>query len=223
MKSQRFGIEVEMTGLTRKEAATVAAKHFRSQVEYRSGTYDEYHVLDNKARTWKLVSYNSISPMQKDALETIIPASNTYKVELVSPILTYEDIEALQELIRTLRIAGAISDSKYGSGIHIHVDAKKHTPSSLKNLVNLMTSKEDLLYKALNIDLTRIRYCKKVNDSLIAAINKKKPKTITALAYVWYQGQGYGSEDRTRHYHNSRYHSQFTQYFYQGNHRISAF
>ena len=67
-----------------------------------------------------------------------------------------------------------------------------------------MASKEELLYKALNIDMARLRYCKKVNDELVATINKKKPKTLVALADIWYAG--YGNEDRERHYHNSRYH-----------------
>ena len=166
--------------------------------------YDEYHVFDNKARGWKILSDSSIVPMRKTQGELVEAFSRDYKVELVSPILTYADIEPLQELVRMLRKAGAVSDSKYSSGIHIHVDATPHTPNTLKNLVNLMASKEDLLYKSLNIDMERLRYCKKVNDDLIATIKKKKPQTLEALADIWYAG--YGNKDRTRHYHNSRYH-----------------
>lgn len=203
MRTQNFGIEIEMTGITRKEAAAVVADYFTSQVEHRGGTYDEYRVPDAKARARKLISDASIRTMKKSQGK-LSSADKAYSVELVSPILTYEDIERLQELIRTLRKAGAISDSEYNCGIHVHIDAQKHTPNSLKNLVNLMASKEDLLYKSLNIDSERLRYCKKVNDDLIATINQKKPKTLAALADIWYEG--YGSEDRLRHYHNSRYH-----------------
>lgn len=67
-----------------------------------------------------------------------------------------------------------------------------------------MASKEDLIYKALEIDPKRLRYCKKVNEDLIQTINKRKPKTLEALAEVWYAG--YGSESRSIHYHSSRYH-----------------
>ena len=211
VRTQRFGIEIEMTGITKKEAADVVAKFFNNLSYHQGGAYDEYHVLDAKARC-KIVNDASNIPMKK-AQGEIVPADSYYKVELVSPILTYEDIEPLQELVRKLRAAGAVSDSQYSSGIHIHIDAKPHTPNSLKNLVNLMDSKEDILYKALKIDPSRLRYCKKINEELIATINKKKPKTLEALADIWYQG--YGSEDRTRHYHNSRYfglnlHSVFT-------------
>jgi len=203
MKTQRVGIEIEMTGITRREAAHVIAQYFTSQVNYRGGAYDEYRVLDNKGRTWKLVSDGSLTTMKK-VQGRLITADKEYSVELVSPILTYEDIEPLQELVRLLRKAGAISSSRYNAGIHIHVDAKPHNPNTLKNLVNLMASKEELLYKSLDIDYARLRYCKKVNEELIEKINKKKPKTLEALADIWYEG--YGQESRERHYHNSRYH-----------------
>jgi len=203
MKSQKFGIEIEMTGITRKEAATVIAKYFNSLVDHWGGAYDEYRTKDYKGRTWKLVSDGSLTNMKK-VQGRLITAGREYSVELVSPILTYEDIEPLQEIIRLLRKAGAISSSKYNAGIHIHINAKPHTPNSLKNLVNLMASKEELLYKSLLIDVVRLRYCKKVNEELLAKINKKKPKTLQALADLWYEG--YGQEVRSRHYHNSRYH-----------------
>jgi hypothetical protein len=51
-----------------------------------------------------------------------------------------------------------------------------------------MENKEDLLYKALEIDPARLRYCKKVNENLLNTINKKKPKTLEVLADIWYQG-----------------------------------
>ena len=67
-----------------------------------------------------------------------------------------------------------------------------------------MAAKEDLIYKSLEIDPARVRWCKKVNEDLIQAINKKKPKTLEQLADLWYSG--YGFESRERHYHTSRYH-----------------
>ena len=202
MKTQRFGIEIEFTGITRKQAAECIKKQMNSMaMDYMGGSYSTYDVVDNLGRTWKIVSDSSIEAQRKKD-KTIISADSDYRVELVSPILTYVDIEPLQEIVRALREAGAIVSKS--CGIHIHIDATKHTPNSLKNLVNLMASKEDLLYKSLDIDQARFKYCKKVNEELIKTINKKKPKTIEALADIWYQS--YGSEARSRHYHQSRYH-----------------
>ena len=128
MRTQKFGIEIEMTGITRKETATVVAKFFNNLTYHSGGVYDEYHILDTKARTWKIVCDTSITPMRKTQGK-LVDADREYKVELVSPILTYEDIEPLQELVRALRAAGAVSDSLYQNGIHIHINAKPHTPT----------------------------------------------------------------------------------------------
>lgn len=39
MKSQRFGIEIEMTGLTRRSAALIIAKHFDTGFRHERGIY----------------------------------------------------------------------------------------------------------------------------------------------------------------------------------------
>ena len=58
------------------------------------------------------------------------------KVELNSPKLEYAEMEKLQEVIRTLRRAGGKVISS--CGIHVHVDASKHTPQSLKNVLSIV-------------------------------------------------------------------------------------
>lgn len=204
MKTQNFGIEIEMTAITREKAARVVADFLEGTVDRTYNSYDCYKVTAPDGRVWQIMSDASIECMKKQN-GTLVSADKAYSVELVSPILTYEDIGTLQELIRQLRHAGAVSESKYDCGIHIHIDSKPHTPQSLRNIVNLMASKEDLIYKSLQIDPVRMRYCKKVNEQLLQTINKKKPKTIQHLADLWYSG--YGSERRSRHYHSSRYHS----------------
>jgi hypothetical protein len=62
-----------------------------------------------------------------------VAAGREYSVELVSPILTYqEDIETLQELVRKLRKAGAFTNTS--CGIHIHLDGAEHTPTKHSKL-----------------------------------------------------------------------------------------
>jgi len=204
MKNQTIGVEIEMTGITREMAADVTANFLGGIVERTFDFYDTYKVIGPDRRIWKIMSDASIETM-KNEKGRLVSADRNYSVELVTPILKYEeDIETLQELIRQLRHAGAVSESKLQCGIHIHIGAKKHTPNALKNLVNLMASKEDLIYKSFEIDPERVRYCQKVNENLIKTINKEKPKTLNALADIWYRD--YGVEGRERHYHASRYH-----------------
>lgn len=76
----------------------------------------------------------------------------------------------------------------------------------MRNLTNIMASHESLLVEALDLDRGRIdRYCRTVDGRFLKAVNKKKPKTMSAFADVWYESQneGYG---RTQHYNGSRYH-----------------
>lgn len=204
MKNQTIGVEIEMTGITRAEAAKVVANHMGAKVMRAYDSYDAYIIKAADNREWKLMSDGSIKTMKKttDGIKEV--RDKEYSVELVTPILKYEDIENLQEIIRKLREAGAVSDSKYQCGIHIHVGVKEHTPNTLKNIVNLMAAKEDLIYKSLEIDPARVRWCQKLNENLITMINKKRPKTLEALADIWYSD--YRVEDRKRHYHTSRYH-----------------
>ena len=139
MKTQRFGIEIEMTGLTRSAAAKIIAGHFGTSAVHIGGGYDTYTVRDNDDRQWKLVSDASIRCESRNGEN----ASKLYSVEFVSPICHYEDIETIQELVRKLRLGGAKVNSS--CGIHVHVDASTHNAKTLRNIVNIMASKEDLL------------------------------------------------------------------------------
>ena len=183
MRTQKFGIEIEMTGITREEAAAVIAGHFRTESYYIGTYYKTYGAKDRKGREWK-ATYDSSITAQKKVRGRIQAADDTYKCEIVSPILTYDDIPDLQEIIRQLRHRKALVNEK--CGIHIHVDASLFTPQTLRNIVNIMASKEDILYKALRIDPDRLWYCKKVNEELITTINRKKPKTMEQLKDIWY-------------------------------------
>jgi len=44
MKTQRFGIEIELTGIKRMEAAKVIAKYYGTIEEYVGGAYNAYEV-----------------------------------------------------------------------------------------------------------------------------------------------------------------------------------
>lgn len=125
---------------------------------------------------------------------------------MVTPILTYADMNTLQELVRRLRKAGAKSDATRGCGVHIHIGAKGHTPQSLRNLANIMASHESLLADALNLDRGRMRqYCKTVNPAFLEKLNRQKPATMADLAEVWYTSNG-ATYGRNEHYNSSRYH-----------------
>ena len=197
MKKQTIGVEVEMNSIARSRAAKVAADFFgtgRHEYTARRNGYETYSAWDAQGREWKF---------QKDVS---IAGLDSEKCELVTPILTYADMETLQELIRQLRHAGAKSDAGRGCGVHIHIGAKGHTPQSLRNLANIMASHESLIAEALKLDRGRMsRYCRTVDPNFLTKVNSRKPKTMAQLADIWYTSHG-ASYGRNQHYNDSRYH-----------------
>lgn len=198
MKNQTFGVEIEMNHIRRDAAAKLAAQFFGTDryedTAYRNG-YSTWSAWDGQGREWKF---------QRDG--SIISASDAEKCELVTPILKYEDMEMLQELVRRLRKAGAVSNPKGGCGVHIHIGADGHTPQTLRNLVNIMASHEGILMSALKLDAGRMcTYCQPVNPRFLEAVNRKKPQTMAELADVWYGSQN-ANRGRSEHYNPSRYH-----------------
>lgn len=197
MKKQTIGVEVEMNSIKREKAAKIAAEYFGTgRHEYTAGRngYETWSAWDGEGREWKF---------QKDVS---IAGPDSEKCELVTPILTYDDMETLQELIRQLRHAGAKSDATRGCGVHIHIGANGHTPQTLRNLANIMASHESLIADALDLDRGRMnRYCRTVDPRFLEQVNRKKPSTMAQLADIWYTSHGtnYG---RSHHYNDSRYH-----------------
>ena len=186
-----------MTGLTRAAAARIIAGYFDTQAAHIGGDYDTYTVRDDQNRQWKLVSDASIRCRNGNNRQ----AGREYSVELVSPICQYADIETVQEVVRKLRGGGAkVNDS---CGIHVHVDASSHTPQTLRNIVNIMASKEDLLYKTLKVQVNREHYCQKADTRFLEELNHKRPKTMQEVEQMWYNGYG----GRYIHYDDSRYHA----------------
>ena len=193
MKNQTIGVEVEMNNITREKAAKKIAKFFGTTAYYAAGEYGykAWACKDQQGRVWKFMRDASISGPDDE------------KCELVSPILTYDDIEILQEIIRQLRHAGAKSTPSRGCGVHIHIGLGDHTPQSLRNLVNMMAAHEQQIGKAIRLDAWRQRnYCQTVDPDFLKRLNRRRPKTFEAMQKLWYNGRD-GSRE---HYDSSRYH-----------------
>lgn len=191
MQEQTFGVEVEMTHITRKDAAQVIAEYLGGRVHYAGGVYDTYEVIDGD-RVWKLMRDGSIHD------------DYDHQTEFVTPVCHWEDIETVQEIIRRLRKAGAREDPS--CGIHVHVGAQAHTAKTLRNLVNIVNAKEDLLTQALAISADRRdHWCAPVNQEFLARLNKQKPKTTDELAELWYDDRDWRYRAH-QHYDHTRYH-----------------
>lgn len=200
LKEQKFGIEIEMTGITRAKAAEVTAEYFGTRVKYLGTYYDTYAAIDTEGRQWKFMSDGSITA-QKKSNGRKINAGREYQTEMVSPICRYEDIVTIQEIIRKLKEHGALTNGS--CGIHVHINAEPFDARTLRNITNIMAAKEDLIYKALGVSVDRQhRWCQPVDTRFLEELNRRKPKSMEAVERIWYNGES----RRDQHYDDSRYH-----------------
>ena len=215
MKKQLFGVEVEMTGITRKKAAEIVAEVLGVTPSRPDGTcYHTRTITDQADRKWKVMRDSSITPIRNDGTCESI---DEYKVEFVTPPLKYDDIELLQNIIRKLRENGAKHHSS--CGIHIHVDGANHNPQSLRRLVNFMTARQDLIYEALEIGDRECDWCQKLNENLLVAMKKDKNLTKERAEEIWYSdaNDGYCGGIDHQHYNRTRYHGvNLHSYFTKG-------
>lgn len=193
MLNQTFGVEIEMSGISREHAAKIIAKYFGTSHYYDGGYYDTWAVNDSQGRKWKCM-YDS----------SIIASSTKYKCELVTPVLTYRDMNDLQEIVRLMRKAKAKSDAAHKCGIHVHIGALDHTVQQLKNLVNFMSSYQDIIYKAVKVESFREAYCRKLNPTTIDRFNTRLTCEYDCEK-AWYNTEN-TQYHKNQHYDNSRYH-----------------
>lgn len=204
LKNQLFGVEVEMTGITREKAARLVAEVLRTTPSHpESNCYHTRTIADQAARKWKIMRDSSIEAIRNDGTSEPL---DEYRVEFVTPPLNYSDIELLQNIIRKLRENGAKAHSS--CGIHIHVDGANHTAVSLRRLVNFMTARQDLIYEALQIGDRENNWCHKLNKTLLDAMKKDKNLTKEKAEEIWYSraNDGYCGGIDHQHYNATRYH-----------------
>ena len=202
LKEQKFGVEIEMTGITRKQAANIVAKALNStSSEANSTGYHTRKIEDNSHRIWKVMRDSSINPYKSGSSD-----EDEYRVEFVTPPLKYNDIELLQQIVIDLKCAGAMVNAS--CGIHIHVDGANHNPQSLRRLVNFMVARQDLIYEALEIGSRANRWCKKLSSRLLTEMKKSKELSGEQIETIWYSRNNdnyYGGIDH-QHYNDTRYH-----------------
>ena len=207
-KDYTFGVEVEMNGIMRSRAARIASEYFGTRrYENTAGRngYMTWSAYDQTGREWKF------------SRDVSIAGPDAEKCELITPVLEYEDIAMLQELLRLLRKAGAVSNPSVGAGVHLHIARKEgFSVKDVKNLVNIMAAHEEQIGRAIRIDEGRMEdFCQTINPEFLRMVREKNPQTMRELEDCWYEGNDadYGRRD---HYNPSRYHCLNLHSFFHG-------
>lgn len=201
LKNQKFGVEIEFTGITRYKAAKVVAGILGCEMGApASNVYKTRTMIDSQGRKWKVMRDSSIVPQGGSA-------SDEYRVEFVTPPLNYDDLEVLQKIVRAFKLEGAVAN--HSCGIHIHVDGANHNATSLRRLVKFFAARQNLVYEGLKIAPSRAnQWCKPIATSLIDEMAKVKNISRDEMESIWYSraNDGYGMGVDHSHYNYTRYH-----------------
>ena len=214
----RFGIEIETVGASRyhsarsyREAvADAIASELGASRTYAGGFYQRERVLLTPTPTpdrfvhWDVMTDGSIS--------------SHIHGEVVSPILTFDDIGKLQAVVRAIRRAGARVNRSCGIHVHVGVDGAFRTPAAIARLARFVYSQEELILAATSPNHYRYQGShgcpiNRVPSDFIARL-PKKVRSWRTLAIAWYGSNDLfvrtndecspGSNDR-EHYHHTRY------------------
>ncbi len=185
LNTLRFGIEIETVGLGREGLANAIHSVVGGT---KTADYRSWKITDANGRSWKVVADGSLSGGELSG-------------EIVSPILGYDEIELVQQVVRAVRHAGSRADAT--CGIHVHVDGARFDARAVTNLVKMVHKQERLIEKALGISDSRLsRYCRPVDADFLGRLESRRPRTMQQISDAWY-----GHRNTTpERYHSSRYH-----------------
>ena len=153
----RFGVELEMEGLTLGRLRQVVADYLGPEARDVKGG-----VLDRHGRLWE------VKPDLFSIVEVATP-----------PLSGLEDVRILQGLAARLMQAGATVSTE--TGVHVHVDARELSEGQIVRLLGLVAHHEADLISALKMHPEREFYCGDVRRSALAPMLTDIPKGRTAL------------------------------------------
>lgn len=189
INEQTFGTELEYVRISRRKAAEAIQSVVGGSVHYIGGAYDAWECKAADGKVWRAVNDSSLTDAPSDR-----------RAEIVTPILKYEDISTLQQVVRALRHAGARASSCCSQ--HVHLGMDDATPDQIANLAKIFYKQEELILKALGTSERRLsHYTQRTDEDFIERISRRKPRTNSELNQAWF---GY-SNPNPEHYDSSRY------------------
>lgn len=187
MKNLTYGTELEYTGIKREVAAREIQKVVGGTVRYAGTGYQTWEVVASDDRVWKAMRDGSLG------------IDGGCKV--VTPILRWDDMETLQEVVRTLRRAGAKATRETSQ--HVHIGARDFSAAQVANLAKIFYKQEELILKATGTWEHRLaHYTARTDATFIDRLNATKNLTNLSLNKAWF-----GRENlNPAHYDANRYH-----------------
>jgi hypothetical protein len=203
LRTIRFGIEIEVVGVQRDALANAIVAVLPGSTQRFDGV--KYWIRMADGREWTVVNDGSLARS---------PLAVRGSGEVVSPILTYADMETLQTIVRAVRGAGAKADEH--CGMHIHVDGADFDGRGLVNLARYVARREPMLIDVIGVLSHRLaQYTRPVSEEFLRRLGRGSgPSDVAGVNRAWF-GQRTGVFTTSR-YHQSRYHGlNLNSYFYR--------
>ncbi len=201
MSNNKFGIEVELYGVTELAAC-------RAVKDALGGELGQF-----SARNWRGTEVRRVGVKHDDGRITYVVKDASVPFEgreVVSPILEGDvDVTRWLHCVDNLKAIGA-KCSSVGSltvGLHVHVSNPALTPVAASMLVRNWWRHEDFLVAGLAVETERLRrYTKRLERGGNATrVWLDKPETLEDLALSWYGIEGNLPERIQDHYDDARY------------------
>lgn len=148
MNQNTFIYSTGISGIPRKETVGIIAAHFGTEACYKGAPGFEYTVKDTEDKEW------------------IVAKDGT----VITPELTEENLDGALEVFKALAEAGVGAD---GCAASVALPMVGHNGVTLRNLVNIIASKQTLIFKALGID-ERFAF----KQEFVEHINQVRLKTV---------------------------------------------
>ena len=154
MRWKKYGIEMDMTGTTRKAVAEILAEQFDTKVVFCLSD-NGYNVPDQNQRLWRILPSDSIKAEKYNG-EKVVGANYMYQVKLLSPFLYENEFPMLEKALEQLELRGAIVNDSTKMNLLLDVSCIENWEKYQTNLENLYESKGELFQKALDIPFSQV-------------------------------------------------------------------
>ena len=154
MRWKKYGVEMDMTGITRKAVAEILAEQFDTKVVFCLSD-NGYNVPDQNQRLWRILPSDSIKAEKYNG-EKVVGANYMYQVKLLSPFLYENEFPMLEKALEQLELQGAIVNDSTKINLLLDVSCIENWEKYQTNLENLYESKGELFQKALDIPFSQV-------------------------------------------------------------------
>ena len=154
MRWKKYGVEMDMTGITRKAVAEILAEQFDTKVVFCLSD-NGYNVPDQNQRLWRILPSDSIKAEKYNG-EKVVGANYMYQVKLLSPFLYENEFPMLEKALEQLELKGAIVNDSTKMNLLLDVSCIENWEKYQTNLENLYESKGELFQKALDIPFSQV-------------------------------------------------------------------